>query len=34
MLIQADHAIPDHVLAGVQAFDWVRFARRLRKVTD
>jgi L-serine dehydratase len=34
MLIQADHAIPDEVLAGVQAFDWVRFARRLRKVTD
>jgi L-serine dehydratase len=34
MLIQADHAIPDEVLARVQAFDWVRYARRLRKVTD
>lgn len=34
MLIQADQAIPDEVLAGVQAFDWVRYARRLRKVTD
>jgi len=34
MLIQADHPIPDAVLAAVQDFEWVRFARRLRKVTD
>lgn len=34
MLIQADHPIPDAVLEGVQGFEWVRFARRLRKVTD
>jgi L-serine dehydratase len=34
MLIQADHPIPDGVLERVAAYDWVRLARRLRKVTD
>ncbi|HET6362864.1 MAG TPA: L-serine ammonia-lyase, iron-sulfur-dependent subunit beta [Gemmatimonadota bacterium] len=34
MLIQADHAIPDGVVEAIQAFDWVRYVRRLRKVTD
>ena len=34
MLIQADHPIPDGVVERVQAFEWVRFARRLSKVTD
>jgi L-serine dehydratase len=34
MLIQADHPISDDLLARVQAFEWVRRARRLRKVTD
>jgi L-serine dehydratase len=34
MLIQADHAIADGVVESIQTFDWVRFARRLQKVTD
>lgn len=34
MLIQADHPISDELLAQIQAFEWVRHARRLRKVTD
>jgi L-serine dehydratase len=34
MLIEADHAIPDDVVEQVQAFEWVRDARRLSKVTD
>ena len=34
MLIQADHAIADGVVESIQSFDWVRFARRLQKVTD
>ena len=34
MLIQADEPIPDAVLEQVQAFEWVRSARRLQKVTD
>jgi L-serine dehydratase len=34
ILVQADHAIPEDVVATVQAYDWVRFARRLEKVTD
>ena len=34
MLIQADHAIPDGVVEAIQGFEWVRYVRRLRKVTD
>ena len=34
MLIQTDHAIDDGVVESIQTFDWVRFARRLQKVTD
>jgi L-serine dehydratase len=34
ILIEADHPIPDEVLSRVQSFDWVRQARRLKKVTD
>jgi len=34
MLIQADHPIDDAVVERVQAFEWVRYARRLGKVTD
>ena len=34
MLIQADHPIPDALVARVQGFEWVRSARRLAKVTD
>ena len=34
MIVQTDQPIPDAVLEGVQAFEWVRFARRLQKVTD
>jgi L-serine dehydratase len=34
MLIEADHAIPDRVVEAIEAFEWVRYARRLRKVTD
>jgi L-serine dehydratase len=34
MLIQADHAIPDGVVESIEAFEWVRYARRLKKVTD
>jgi L-serine dehydratase len=34
MIIQADQAIPEEVVTSVQGFEWVRFARRLQKVTD
>jgi len=34
MLIEADHAIPDRVVDAIRAFEWVRYVRRLRKVTD
>jgi hypothetical protein len=34
MIIQADQPIPEEVVASVQQFEWVRFARRLQKVTD
>jgi L-serine dehydratase len=34
MIIQSDQPIPDDVVVAVQQFEWVRFARRLQKVTD
>lgn len=34
MIIQSDQPIPDEVLEAVQGYEWVRFARRLQKVTD
>ncbi len=34
MIVEADHAIPDAVIDKVRAFEWVRFAGRLQKVTD
>ncbi|MGH7587023.1 MAG: ACT domain-containing protein, partial [Gemmatimonadota bacterium] len=34
MIIQSDQPIPDEVVEAVQQFEWVRFARRLQKVTD
>lgn len=34
MIVQTDQPIPDTVVDGVQGFEWVRFARRLQKVTD
>lgn len=34
MLIQADHPIADRVVERIQVFEWVRYARRLGKVTD
>jgi L-serine dehydratase len=34
MLIQADHAIPDALVEAIEAFEWVRYARRLGKVAD
>ena len=34
MIIQADQPIPEEVVGKVQDFEWVRFARRLQKVTD
>ena len=34
MIIQSDQPIPDEVVEAVHAFEWVRFARRLQKVTD
>ncbi|HUP01551.1 MAG TPA: L-serine ammonia-lyase, iron-sulfur-dependent subunit beta [Gemmatimonadota bacterium] len=34
MIVQTDQPIPDAVVQEVQGFAWVRFARRLQKVTD
>lgn len=34
MIIETDHAIPDRILDRIRAFEWVRFVRRLSKVTD
>lgn len=34
MIVQTDQPIPPTVVDAIQEFDWVRFARRLQKVTD
>lgn len=34
MIVQTDQPIPPTVVDVIQEFDWVRFARRLQKVTD
>jgi L-serine dehydratase len=34
MIVQTDQPIPDAVVEAIHSFDWVRFARRLQKVTD
>jgi L-serine dehydratase len=34
MIIEADQPIPESVLDKARAFEWVRFAKRLEKVTD
>ncbi len=34
MIIQADQPISESLVGKVQEFEWVRFARRLQKVTD
>lgn len=34
IIIETDHAIPDRVIEAIEDFEWVRFARRLSKVTD
>lgn len=34
MIVQTDQAIPPSVIDRVESFAWVRFARRLQKVTD
>lgn len=34
LIVETDHAIPEELIARVQRYEWVRFARRLQKVTD
>jgi L-serine dehydratase len=34
IIVEADHPIPEDVVEAVQGYEWVRFARRLQKVTD